>query len=94
MKAWLSFKWICANFLENNKSHAYKDGVENLLDAYKEMECRMSLKMNFLHSHLDLFPENLGSVSVEQGERFHQDIQTMETRYQGFWNESMIADHC
>ncbi|CAH1994487.1 unnamed protein product [Acanthoscelides obtectus] len=27
--------------------------------------------------------ENLGAVSDEQGERFHQDIRTMETRYQG-----------
>ena len=54
----------------------------------------MSLKMHFLHSHLDFFPENLGAVSDEQGERFHQDIQTMEVRYQGFWNESMMADHC
>jgi hypothetical protein len=32
---------------------------------------------------------DLGAISDEQGERFHQDIQLMETRYQGFWNESM-----
>lgn len=94
LKAWLAFKWICANFLGNNRSHAYKDGVEKLLDAYKEMDCRMSLKMHFLHSHLAFFPENLGAVSDEQGERFHQDITAMEVRYQGFWNESMMADHC
>jgi len=54
----------------------------------------MSLKIHFLHSHLDFFPENLGAVSDEQGERFHQDIQLMETRHQGFWNESMLADYC
>jgi hypothetical protein len=33
----------------------------------------MSLKIDFLHSHLDFFPENLGSTSDEQGERFHHD---------------------
>ena len=33
-------------------------------------------------------------MSDEQGERFHQDIQVMEKRYQEFWNESMIADFC
>ena len=27
----------------------------------------MSLKMHFLHSHLDFFPPNLGAVSDEQG---------------------------
>ena len=54
----------------------------------------MSLKIHFLHSHLEFFPENLGMVSDEQGERFHQDILLMERRYQGFWNESMMADYC
>jgi len=54
----------------------------------------MSLKIHFLHSHLDFFLENLDAVSDEQGERFHQDIHLMEKRYQGFWNESMLADYC
>ena len=35
---------------------------------------RMSLKMHFLHSHLEFFPENNGDVSDEHGERFHLDI--------------------
>ena len=59
------------------------------------MDCRVSLKMHFLHSHhQDFFPKNLGVVSDEQGERFHQGIKAMEVRYQGFWNEGMMADHC
>jgi hypothetical protein len=32
---------------------------------------------------VDYFPENLGAVSEEQGERFHKDIKGMETWYQG-----------
>ena len=35
----------------------------------------MSIKVHFLHSHLDRFPENLGDVSDEQGERFPQGIK-------------------
>jgi hypothetical protein len=31
----------------------------------------MSPKVHFLHSHLNYFPQNLGIVSDEQGERFH-----------------------
>ncbi len=54
----------------------------------------MSLKIDFQHFHQDFFSENLGAVSDKQGECFHQFIQTMESRYQGFWSESMIADHC
>jgi hypothetical protein len=93
-EAWEAFKWICENFLGNQKSPMYKEGVKKLLASYQAMGCRMSLKLHFLHSHLDFFPENLGAVSDEQGERFHQDIQSMENRYQGFWNESMLADYC
>ena len=58
------------------------------------MGCRMSLKIYFLHSLLDFYPANLGAISDEQGERFHQDIQPMEARYQGFWNKKMLADYC
>jgi len=54
----------------------------------------MNLKIHFLDSHLDWFPENLGNYSEEQGERFHQDIREMERRYQGRWNENMMADCC
>ena len=50
-------------------------------------------KLHILHSHLDFFPPNLGDVSDEHGERFHQDISTMETRYQGKWSPSMLADY-
>jgi hypothetical protein len=42
-----------------------------------------SQKIHFLHSHLNFFPPNLVAVSDEHGERFHQDISTMEKRYAG-----------
>ena len=50
--------------------------------------------MHFLHSHLDLFPKNLGAVSDEHGERFHQEISIMKRRFQGKWNPRMLADFC
>jgi hypothetical protein len=54
----------------------------------------MSVKMHFLSSHLDYFPDNCGDTSEEQGERFHQDIRVMEERYQGRWDVNMLADYC
>ena len=54
----------------------------------------MSLKIHFLHSHLDFFPESSGAVSDEYGERFDQHISSMEKRYQGIWNCAMLADYC
>ena len=52
----------------------------------------MSIKVHFLHIHLDRFPANLGDLSEEQGERFHQDIRTMEERFQGRWDAHLMAD--
>ena len=54
----------------------------------------MSIKVHFVHNHLDQFPANCGNVSDEQGERFHQDIKEMETRYRGRWDSRMEADYC
>ena len=53
----------------------------------------MSIKVHYLHSHLDWFPENLGDIIAEQGERFHQDIKVMEEHCQGRWVCNMMA-HC
>ena len=83
INAWMSFKRLCKDFLGNHKAVKYQDTVKDLLTLHKAMGCNMSLKIHFLESHLDFFPENLGKVSDEHGERFHQDITAMEKRYQG-----------
>ena len=54
----------------------------------------MSIKVHFLHNHLDWFPANCGDVSDEQDECFHQDIKEMETRYQGRWDARVMVDYC
>ncbi|UYV78636.1 hypothetical protein LAZ67_16002236 [Cordylochernes scorpioides] len=36
----------------------------------------------------------LGDMNEEQCEIFHQDIKTVEDRYQGRWNTHMVADCC
>lgn len=91
IEAWKAFVWVCKNFLGNLKLCEYENCIQKLLNSLQKVGCRMSLKMHFLHSHLAFFPENTGTVSDEQGERFHQDIQVMEKRYQGFWYENMLA---
>jgi hypothetical protein len=57
------------------------DLINELLISYKAMGCNMSLKIHILDSHLVDFPENLGAVSDEHGERFHPDISLIEKRY-------------
>ncbi|CAK9833042.1 hypothetical protein ANTRET_LOCUS9781 [Anthophora retusa] len=91
--AWNSFKLIVSDFLGNNKSPNYEMIVEDLLQKYARIGANMSLKIHFLQSHLNFFPENLGDVSDEHGERFHQEMKTIERRYQGFWDERMMGDY-
>lgn len=92
--AWKSFKDVVTGFLGNNKSKNYENLISKLLTSYHNMGCRMSLKIHLLDAHLDFFPENLGDVSDEQGERFHQDIARIERMYQGRWDEAMMSDYC
>jgi hypothetical protein len=54
--------------------------VNKLSQSYHKLGCNMLLKIHFLHSHLDFFPENCGAASDEHGERFHQDISSMKKR--------------
>lgn len=93
-EAWDSFKKVVQKFLGNTKDPEYRTIVQRMLTAYKAQGCKMSLKVHFLHSHIEYFPENLGAYSEEQGERFHQDVRDIERRYQGRWNVSMLADYC
>ncbi|GBM50564.1 hypothetical protein AVEN_266786-1 [Araneus ventricosus] len=77
-KAWESFKLVITSFLGNKKEPKYKSIVEEIIKHFKMLGCSMSLKVHFLDSHLDYFPENLGAVREEQGEILHQDIKKME----------------
>ena len=92
--AWIAFVLIIKNFLENYKASNYVELVSNMLSSFKDLGCKMSIKVHYLHSHLDHFPKNLDDLSEEQGERFHQDIRVMEERYQGRWDATMLADYC
>ena len=94
-RAWDAFVVVVKGFLGNTKAANYKDLVETLLDSFHALAFgNMSIKVHFLKSHLNEFPANLGDVSDEHGESFHQDIKVMEERYQGRWNTNMMADYC
>ena len=91
--AWDAFVKVVKNFFGNKKASNYKELVANLLSSFEDIGAKMSIKVHFLHSQLDRFPENLGALSDEQGERFLQDVKEMEERYQGRWDAVMLADY-
>lgn len=82
-EACVAFKDVVSKFLGNYKDPDYKPIVMNMLQI-----CSMSVKIHFLHSHVDFFLENLGSVSEEQGERFHIYIKDIERKYQRKWDKT------
>ena len=80
-KGWLSFGEVLLKFLGNTKDSDYQNIVKNILACFEVLRCPMTLKVHFLHSHLDYFPQNLGDRSEKYQERFYQDIKILETRY-------------
>ena len=93
-RAWVAFTNVVQSFLGNKKDDNYEEIVDELLLSLRSLGCRMSIKLHYLHSHLDTFSDNLRDVSEEQGERFHQDIKVMEDMYQGRWDSHMMSDYC
>ena len=86
---------ICGNLTDSDlESKHYKQYVNEMLTQFHGLNVNMSLKTRLLHSYLNFFPGKLGPVSDEHGERFHQDIATIEKRYQGKWTTSSLADYC
>jgi hypothetical protein len=54
-EAWEAFENVCRNFLGNEIAENYSDIVQELTLSYSAMWRNISLKLHFLHSHLDFF---------------------------------------
>ena len=93
LSAWGSLKSVITNFLGKNLCEEHKKEVDELLKNFRNLGARMSVKVHFLRSHVDYFPQNCIDLSEEQGDRFHQDIRVMEERYQGRWDVNFLADY-
>lgn len=65
--AWILFiKLVVTGLLKNEKGPNNKTLVTELLRNYKILGYSTSIKVYFLHSHLNYFPESLGAVREEQ----------------------------
>ena len=73
LRAWETFKSFCSGFLGNTSVPDYHTCIEKFLKSYEDRGCRMSLKINFLHSHFNFFSPNLGAVSDEILRRHYKD---------------------
>ena len=69
-----AFENVCRISLGNKKAGNYSEIVLESIPSCSAVECDLSLELHFLHSRLDFFPENIGAVSDERGEKFHKDV--------------------
>jgi hypothetical protein len=78
-ESWIAFKSVITKFLGNNKDPDYVTIVPNMLEKFKVLGYLTSLYINFLNSHLDIFPRK--SWCNERGARrtfrFRQDINPL-----------------
>lgn len=92
--AWDLIKAVVGGFLGKNRVENYRIIINDMLDAFNTINVRMSLKIHFLHSHMDIFERQIPTESDQQGERFHQTCKPMETRYKEKDLQSFMADLC
>jgi hypothetical protein len=91
---WIAYLHFYVFFSGKHRSDDYEAIIEEMLIAFKAMGVNMSLKIHFLRSRLDFFPPDLGKVTDEHGERFHETISTIEKRFMGRADERMMGDFC
>lgn len=81
LKAWDAIKNVIHGLLGKTRSSNYKIYVNDMMKAFAKLNVHMSLKIHFLHHHLDYFGAQISTESDEQGERFHQVSLPFEIRY-------------
>ena len=52
-RAWVAFANVVQGFLGNKKDDNYEGIVDDLLLSLRGLGCRMSIKLHYLHIHLD-----------------------------------------
>jgi hypothetical protein len=52
----MEFENVCRKFLGNEKAENDSVIVQELISSFSAMGCNTSLKLHFLHTHLNFFP--------------------------------------
>lgn len=89
-----ALRTLVDKFFGNYKDPNFIEMVKEFITSYREIGANMTVKLHFLHNHLNEFPDNLGDFSEQHGERFHQDVRKMEQRYAGKDYSAMLSDYC
>lgn len=95
-RTWDAIKAVIEGVLGKNRLQRdeVKTLVKTMLSYFHKIKATMTLKLHFMHHHLDEFLQQLPSESDEQEERFHQVTMPMEKRYKGKKLDALLAEVC
>lgn len=79
--AWNAIKRLIQGFFGKHRSTTFRDDINEMLRAFDLIGVNMSLKIHYLHYHLNYFAAQLSTESEEHGERYHQTALPFESRY-------------
>ena len=95
-RAWDALKAVIEGVLGKNRvqQDEVRKLVATMLKYFEKINTSMTLKLHFLHFHLDVFLKQLPQESDEQGERFHQTTMPMEKRFKGKKLDALLGEVC
>ncbi|CAH0547049.1 unnamed protein product [Brassicogethes aeneus] len=71
-------KAVIQNVLGIHRAENWSVLIEEMIHAFHKINVSMSLKVHFLHCHIDKFAEQSPCESDEHGERFHPIAANLE----------------
>lgn len=94
--AWDALKKVIEGVLGGKRVQQVEieERVNDMLYYFEKIDASMTLKLHFLHNHLDVLLKQLPEESDEQGERFHQITMPMEKRFKGKRLDALLAEVC
>lgn len=93
-RGWVFVKEVISRLLGKKRSGAYGPFLEGMMTSFEQLNVHMSLKIHYLHCHVDDFLQQMSTESDEHGERFHQIAAVMEARYKGKKLDALLGDLC
>lgn len=87
-------KDVCKNLLGNNTSANYKNIVEKLMSAMKDLGCKYVHLSSLSAQPLRLVPWKYWWCLWRAVWQIHLDIKVMEEQYQARLDCNMVADYC
>lgn len=80
LETWRAIKAVIKGVLGKKRENDYEERVKTMLDWFRVIGVRMSLKIHLLHAHIDKLKKQRSTESEEQGERYHQVALPFENR--------------